>query len=55
MAHHGSKLLNIMYFSIMIDRFIAHKYTKTTAGILFSRVTNKKVYIRIFAGYNIGV
>jgi len=25
------------------------------AGILLSRNENKKVYIRIFAGYNIGV
>jgi len=33
----------------------ANKHTKTKAGILFSRNINKKVYIPIFAGYNIGL
>jgi len=35
--------------------FFARKHTEMGSGILFSRNVNKKVYILIFAGYNIRV
>jgi len=55
MAHHNLRSLSIIYSRSTIDAFFAYKHTLMHAGILLSRNENKKVYIRIFAGYNIGV